>query len=262
MMFRGRLQILPDRQEIDLRGAQIVHHLQHLGPFLAEPDHDPRFGETRRIETLGLVEQAQRMEIARARPHFGIKPWHGFEIVVEDIEVRAAMTVSIAPSLRRKSGTSTSIVVFGAAARMAAMVRAKWPAPPSSRSSRSTEVTTMCVKAERGDRVADPRRLMRVEPVGPAGRDIAEGAGAGAHRPQDHHRRVLLLPALADIGAGRLFAHRVEVELAHQPARRVVLGRPRRLDPNPRRLPRARIVRPRRLLRVAQRRVGGRQVIF
>src|SRR5215813_10825242 len=52
------------------------------------------------------------------------------------------MTVSRAPSLRRKSGVKTSIVVPGAAARIAAIDRAKCPAPPSSRSSRSTEVTT------------------------------------------------------------------------------------------------------------------------
>ena len=57
---------------------------------------------------------------------------------------------------------------------------------------------------------------MRIEQIGPAGRDVAEGAGAGADGAQDHHRRVLLLPALADIGAGRLLADGVELELAHQ----------------------------------------------
>ena len=41
----------------------------------------------------------------------------------------AATTLSIAPSLRRKSGVSTSIVVSGAARRMAAIVRAKCRAP-------------------------------------------------------------------------------------------------------------------------------------
>src|SRR5262249_34047776 len=48
----------------------------------------------------------------------------------------------MAPSLRRKSGVNTSMVVPGASARTARMTSAKCPAPPSSRSSRSTDVTT------------------------------------------------------------------------------------------------------------------------
>ncbi len=39
---------------------------------------------------------------------------------------------------------------------------------------------------------------------------VAEGAGAGAGIAQDHHRRVLLGPALADIRAGRFLADRVQ----------------------------------------------------
>ena len=59
----------------------------------------------------------------------------------------AATTVSTAPSLRRKSGVSTSMVVAGVRARMARIVSAKCPAPPSARSSRSTEVMTTCASA-------------------------------------------------------------------------------------------------------------------
>ncbi len=47
------------------------------------------------------------------------------------------------------------------------------------------------VEAQPGNSIADPRGLMRVEPVGPAGRDIAEAAGAGAHCAEDHHGGVL-----------------------------------------------------------------------
>src|SRR6185437_14384567 len=59
-------------------------------------------------------------------------------------------------------------------------------------------------KAELCRRLGDMLRLVRVQAIGPAGRDIAEGAGAGADRTEDHHRRVLFLPALTDIGTGRL----------------------------------------------------------
>ena len=82
----------------------------------------------------------------------------------------------------------------------------------------------MWLEAELRHRLADMLRLVRVELVGPPGRDIAEGAGARADGAEDHHRRVLLLPALADIGAGRLLADGVELELAHQLARLVILA--------------------------------------
>src|SRR6185437_13181021 len=55
----------------------------------------------------------------------------------------------MAPSFLRKSGVSTSIVVAGASARIASMVRTKCPAPPSSRSSRSTDVTTIWASPSR-----------------------------------------------------------------------------------------------------------------
>ena len=66
----------------------------------------------------------------------------------------------------------------------------------------------------RGDR--DMLGLERIDRARHAGLDVAEGAGAGAGVAEDHHRRVLLGPALADIGAGRFLADRGEVEPPHQ----------------------------------------------
>ena len=54
------------------------------------------------------------------------------------------MTRFSQPSLRRKSGVRISIVVAGDAARIASITATKCMAPPSSRSSRSTEVMTTC----------------------------------------------------------------------------------------------------------------------
>src|SRR5439155_17245412 len=98
----------------------------------------------------------------------------------------------------------------------------------------------------------DVLRFVGVETIGPACRDITEGAGSRADSAEDHHGRMLLLPALADIRASRLFAYRVERKLAHQPARRLVLGRAGRLDPQPVRLARDRTVRTMRLFGMAQ----------
>ncbi len=52
----------------------------------------------------------------------------------------------MAPGLRRKSGVSTSTVVPGLNSRMARIVCAKCSAPPSARSSRSTDVITTCLR--------------------------------------------------------------------------------------------------------------------
>ena len=84
-MLAGRLQILPDGEEVDIGRAQVVHHLQHFVPLFAQPQHDAGLGEHRRIELLHALQQPQRMEIARARPHGEILRRHGFEIVVEHV---------------------------------------------------------------------------------------------------------------------------------------------------------------------------------
>src|SRR5665213_2786930 len=97
-----------------------------------------------------------------------------------------------------------------------------------------------------------PLRLVRVEQVGSPGRDVAEGAGAGAGRSQDHYCRVLFLPALADVGARRLLADRVQTVLADQAAGCVVFRRDRRLHPYPRRFARAGIIRQPGLFGVTQ----------
>ena len=85
MVLARWCEILPDGEEIDLRGTQIVHELQDLVALLAEPDHDPGFGEQARIELFGALQQAQRVEIARARPHAQIFGRHRLEIMVEDV---------------------------------------------------------------------------------------------------------------------------------------------------------------------------------
>ena len=58
MMFARGLEILADGEEIDTGGAQIVHHLQDLVALFAEPYHQPRFCEDRRIDFLGALQKA------------------------------------------------------------------------------------------------------------------------------------------------------------------------------------------------------------
>ena len=135
--------------------------------------------------------------------------------------------------MRRKSGVSTSMVVRGQRSRMARMVSAKCCAPPSARSSRSTEVTTTCARPKLGGRLADMRGLVRVERARQTGLHVAEGAGARAGVAHDHEGGVLLLPALADIRAAGLLAHRDQAVVAHDLVRVDIAGRHRRLDADP-----------------------------
>jgi hypothetical protein len=44
VVLAGRLEVLPDRQEIDLGRAQVVHELQDLVPLLAQTYHDAGLG--------------------------------------------------------------------------------------------------------------------------------------------------------------------------------------------------------------------------
>src|SRR3546814_8787317 len=56
-------------------------------------------------------------------------------------------------------------------------------------------------------------RLHRIDGAWHPRLDVAEGAGARADIAKDHHRGMFPGPALADIGAGGLFAHRIELEI-------------------------------------------------
>src|SRR5690606_17472169 len=93
-----------------------------------------------------------------------------------------------------------------------------------------------------------------------AGGDVAEGAGPGADRPEDHESGVLLLPAFAQIRAGRFLADGMQLEGAHQAARLGRLLRGRRLDPDPVRLAQHGRIRTMRLFRMAQMRRNGMDV--
>src|SRR6185312_12972077 len=238
----------------DPRGAQIVHHLHHLGLFLAEPDHEAGLGEHRRIDVLDAIQEAQRMEIARARPYLAVEPRHGFEIVVEHVGPRRDDDLERAVLLE-KIGRQH----FDGGIRR--VLADRFDGAGELRGAAVGQIVAIdrgnddVVEAELRHRLADARRLMRIEQIGPPGRDIAEGAGAGADAAEDHYRGMTFLPALADIRAGRFLAYGVELERAHQVARLAVFRRIRRLDADPWRLRRRRIVGPMRLLGMTK---GGR----
>ena len=199
------------------------------------------------------------MEVAGAGADRGIEPRHRLEIVVEDVGPGFDDGLDRARLAHEVGGQDLDGGRRGGVADR----------PDDGREMAGAAIVEVVavdrgdhdmVQAELAHRLGDMRRLVRIDQVRPSGRDVAEGAGTGAHAAQDHHRGVLLLPALADVGAGRLLADGVELEAAHQRAGLVIFRRDRRLDPDPVRLAQGRAVRARRLLGVAQpgRVVGGR----
>src|SRR5678815_77333 len=89
------------------------------------------------------------------------------------------------------------------------------------------------LQAELGRSNRDVLWLERVDRARHSGLHVAEGTGAGACVAEDHHGRVLLGPALADIRTSGFLAHRRKTEIAHQLARRMVAWAGRRLDADP-----------------------------
>ena len=78
------------------------------------------------------------------------------------------------------------------------------------------------LEAELGKRLGQVLGFVRIDALGQPRLDVAEAAGARAGVAKDHHRGVTLGPALADVRAGRLLAHRVQPLGPHQLARGVV----------------------------------------
>jgi hypothetical protein len=211
-----------------------------------------------KIDGSSSLTRLQRDEVARARPDRRVEPRHRLQIVVEHVRPRldhdlqrALLVLEVGGQdldrrLRRRGPhrvDHVGEVLRPAVGQVVAVDRG------------DDDV----IEAELGTGLGDVLRLVGVELVGPAGGDVAERAGAGANRAQDHHRGMALRPALPDVRAGRLLAHRVELERAHQLARLAVFRRGRRLDPDPRRLALDRVVRAVCLLRMANA-GGGRSV--
>src|SRR6516162_10909981 len=163
------------------------------------------------------------MKITGPRPNLGIEARNGLQIVVEDVWPRCDDGFERVRLVEKVGGQD-----LDCRARRGGADRTDRP----SEMPRPAVVEIIPIhrgddyvrQPECSDRLADALRLARVEKIGLASRDIAEGTGPRADAAEYHDRCMLLLPTLADIRAARLFAHRVERVVAHQPACRPVFG--------------------------------------
>src|SRR5690606_33534877 len=235
MVLAGRLQVLPDRQKIDIGRPQIIHYLLQILTGFAEPHHQPRLGEERRIELLRPVEQPQAGVISRAGPYFRIELRYRLQSVVENV--------------RPRLDDGFECARFAQEIRRQYLDRGLWrlrPDLPDHLRELSGAAVFEVVPVDGGDhdmletelsdRPCDIVRLVWVEPVRSAGRDVAECARPGTNGAQDHHGGVPLRPTLADVGAARLFTHGRELVFADDPARLLIFTRRGGLYPDPGRL--------------------------
>ena len=96
------------------------------------------------------------------------------------------------------------------------------------------------VKLQTGDGFRQPLRFPFVDRTWLAMHDIAVAARPRARVTEDHESRRAMSPAFTDVRTGRFLAHRVEVEVAHEPLNVEIAWASRRADLEPFGLPIAR----------------------
>jgi len=92
------------------------------------------------------------------------------------------------------------------------------------------------LQSQLGRRFGDLDRFIGVERAGQAGAHVTESACARAGIAHDHEGRVLLRPALANVGTARFLANGHEFVLAHDALRLGPFGGAGSLYADPRRL--------------------------
>ena len=193
-------------------------------------------------------EQLERALVARLRPHPRVQARDRLEVVVQHVGAggeHGAQRRVVAAQVRDEHLDGR---VPARAARTAAMAAANCAAPPSGRSSRVTLVITTWRRPRRRAASRHAARLVVVAAQTPAAPPCtapaprrahrAEAARPRAHVAEDQERRRAGGEALALVGAARLVADGVQLELVEQGAGGAVLPRRRRLQLEPGRLAR------------------------
>ncbi len=200
---------------------------------LAQPQHDPRLGKDRRVVPLYGFQQLERSVIAGTGPYRRVEPRDRLQIVIVDVGPRRDDGFHRVLHLPAEVGCED----FDRRLRRRSAQRLdhfhELSCPAIGQVVAIDRSDDNMLQPELRRSLGDVSGFLLIDPARHPGLDVAEGAGPGAGVAQDHHRRMLLRPALADIGAGGLLAHGIEIQIAHKLARLAELWRCRRLHPDP-----------------------------
>src|SRR5439155_9137137 len=231
-MVGGRPQVLPDRQDLHVVGAQVAEDLDDFVDLLPQAEHDARLREDGRVHPLGACQQLERSRVAALRAHLRVQAGDGLDVVIED--VRAGSHHGCQRGLVTHEVRDQNL---DAACRDAP---ADMPYGPG-KDCRPTVFQLVAVdggddgvlQAHALNRLRDAHWLAQVEHTRPAGLHGAEAASPGAGVAQDHEGGGACLPALADVGTTRLLTDGVQLEPAHDVLELGVVRAAGKPDPQP-----------------------------
>ena len=210
-MIRRRTQVLTQRENVDGGAADVPHRLDHLLSGLAESKHQARLGQHLWAMRLGKTQHLECLLVTRTGvAHRVCQPAHGLDVLCKDTEP--------AVNDRRDSG---GIAAEIRCQRLHRNVRgARFDGPDALGivgCSAVVEVITIhgreydVLQAHEFNRARDVGGLLAVEPAAGVSRvNRTEPTGAGADLTHEHDRRRAVVPALADVRALGLFAHRCQ----------------------------------------------------
>ena len=235
-MRPGRLQVLGDGQQLDPDRAQVGHGLEDLVALLAHAQDQVRLGRAALGQPRpGPGQQLQRPGVGEPGPDPLVQPGHGLDVVAQhvrldlgDLAQRLRLAAEVGDQHLDPAGGQQGPDLADRLGEQpgAAVVQVVAGHPGDDREP----------QAHAADGVGDPARLVGVVALGLARVDLAERAGPGAVVPADQEGGLPGLPALVDVGAAGLLAHRVQLLVADQALELAVVRALGRLDLQPGRL--------------------------
>ena len=209
VLLAGR-EVLAEGQDRQAELAERDDDLADFVELLAEPEHHAGLGQ--RAGFTGVAEHGEAAIVAGLDADLATQARHRLEVVGEHVgrgpQDRVDLVeLALEVGHQHLDGHRGRVVMTG-------FERAR----PDARAT-VVEVVTIdrgddgVLELELGEDRRDSLGLALVDRQRPPGRDVAEATRASADVAEDHDRQRAVVPALADVGAARALADRVELEL-------------------------------------------------
>ena len=204
-MYWPTVTMSPYRPQIGQSGENLVRPLSH-------PQDDPRLGSEAGI--LGPGQHPEAPSVAGRGADRPLHTGHRLDVVVEDVgpcveHGGQRRSVALAVGDENLDGRT------GGAASDGRDDLGEAAGPSVVQIVAGHTGDDGVGQTQPGHRLGHPDRLVRIERPRPGRPDLAEPAGPGAVGPIDHEGGRPVGPALVDVGAPGLLAHRDQIEIAH-----------------------------------------------